>query len=110
METVRPSSAEEFRRIVEEARRQGRLIYIAAYPCPECEQFEAAIEELGLDNDPRILKVDVPPDEWAVDFVLNELNVPGAPSIVKPDGEIMDDFDPVELALKVARTLGKKID
>jgi len=109
MKTVRPSSKEEFRRVVEEAKKTGKLVYIAAYPCPECEQFEASLEELGLDKDDRILKIDVPPDDWAVDYVLNELGVPGAPSVIKPDGEIMDDFDPVVLALRVARVLGVDI-
>jgi len=97
----RPRNLEEMRQIVEEAMRSGKLIFIAAYPCPECEIFEASLEELGISDDDRIVKLDVPADDWAVDFVLNELKVPGAPSVILPNGEILDDPDPVELALKV---------
>ena len=104
---MRPSSLEEFERVIKEAKEKGKLVYIAAYPCPECEQFEAALEELELDKSDEILKIDVPPDEWAVDYVINKLNVPGAPSVIRPDGQIMDDFDPVELALKVAKVIKK---
>lgn len=103
----RPSSLDEFRRIVEDAKKSGRLLYIAAYPCPECEQFEAALEELGAANSSKIVKIDVPPEDWAIDFVLGELKVPGSPSVITPDGRILDDFDPLDLARKVAREVGR---
>ena len=105
MIVVRPKDLGEMRKAIQEAKQQGKLIYIAAYPCPECEQFEAAIEELGLDKDDRIVKIDVPPEDWAVDYVLHELNVPGSPSVILPDGRILDDFDPIELALKTKKVL-----
>ena len=100
MIVVRPRSREEFKRVVEEARRSGKLVYISARPCLECEVFEEALERLGVDTS-RIVKVDVPDEDWAIDFVLNELGVSGAPSVLAPDGEILDDFDPIELARKV---------
>jgi len=103
MIVVRPRDLEEFRKVVEEAKKQGKVVYIAAYPCPECEIMDASLEELGLANDDRIVKIDTPDDDWAVDYVLNELKVPGAPSVILPSGEILDDPDPVELALKVKR-------
>lgn len=100
MIVVKPRSREEFKRVVEEARRSGKLVYVSARPCPECEVFEEALERLGVDTS-RIVKVDVPDEDWAIDFVLNELGVSGAPSVLAPDGEILDDFDPIELARKV---------
>ena len=102
MHVVRPRSREEFARILEDARRSGRLVYVSAHPCPECEAFEAALEELGVDTS-KMVKVDVPDEDWAVDYVLNELGVSGAPSVLTPDGETLDDFDPVELARKVKK-------
>ena len=102
MIVVRPKSKEDFERIIKEAAEEGKLIYISANPCPECETFEAAIEELNVETD-KIVKVDVPAEDWAVDYVINELGVPGSPSIVLPDGKILDDFDPIELAKKVKK-------
>jgi len=107
LRVVRPSSREEFRRLVEEARRGGLLLYVSAAPCPGCESFEAALKELGVDTS-GIVKVVVPPDEWAVGFVLEELGVSGAPSVVTPEGEVLDDFDPVALAARVRELAGKK--
>ena len=101
----RPGSLDEMRRIVEEALRGGRLLYVAAHPCPACERFEAALEELGAAGDDRIVKLEVPPDDWAVDYVLNELGVPGAPTVILPGGRVLDDPDPVELALKTCKEL-----
>ncbi len=106
MIVVRPKSKEDFNKIIKEAKEEGKLIYISANPCPECEIFEASLEELNVETD-KIVKVDVPAEEWAVDFVLNELGVPGSPSIITPDGKILDDFDPIELAKKV-KAIAKK--
>jgi len=103
----RPKSLEEMKRIVEETLKSGKLLYVAAYPCPECEIFEASLEELGIANSDKIVKLDVPADDWAVDFVLNELGVSGSPSVIAPDGRIVDDFDPVELAKKVKEIVEK---
>jgi len=103
MIVVKPRDLNEFRKVVEDAKKQGKVIYIAAYPCPECEIMDASLEELGLANDDRIIKIDTPSDDWAVDYVLNELKVSGAPSVILPNGLILDDPDPVELALKVKK-------
>lgn len=110
MKVVRPKSKEELKRIVEEARSQGKIIYIAAYPCPECEIVDASLEELGADKNDNIIKVDVPPDDWAVEFVLNDLGVPGAPSMILPDGKVLDMPDPVELAMETAKRLRLRLD
>jgi len=101
----RPRNLDEMRQIVEETLKSGKLLYIAAYPCPECEIFEASLEELGIHDDDRIVKLDVPAEDWAVDFVLNELNVPGSPTVILPDGSVIDDPDPVDIALKVKEVL-----
>ena len=106
MKVVKPRDKDEFKRVIAEAREKKLLIYIAAYPCPECEVFEAALEELKVDT-AKIVKVDVPADDWAVDFVLNELKVPGSPTVVLPDGSMIDDPDPVEMALKVKQLVEK---
>jgi len=94
------------KKIVEETKKQGKLLYISAYPCPECEQFEAALEELGANSD-QIIKLDVPPDNWAIEYVLEQLRVSGSPSVITPDGRTIDDFDPIELAKKVAQAIKK---
>lgn len=106
LETIRPSSKEEFRAILEKAKDEGKLVYISANPCPECEQFESALEVLALkynvDVSAKIVKIDTPPDDWAVEFVLEELKLSGAPVVLDlKRGEVIDDFDPVELAKKV---------
>ena len=101
----RPKNLEEMKRIVEETLKSGKLLYIYSYPCPECEIFEASLEELGIANSDKIVKLDVPADDWAVEYVLEELKVPGSPTVVLPDGSMIDDPDPVEMALKVKKVL-----
>ena len=113
METIRPRSKEEFKAILERAKAEGKLVYISANPCPECEQFEAALEVLAvqykIDISGMIIKVDVPDEDWAVEFVLEELKLSGAPVVLNPkDNEVIDDFDPVELAKKVVQRLSGK--
>jgi len=108
MIVVRPKSKDEFKKIIDDARKSNLLVYISAYPCPECEIFEASLEELNVKTD-RIVKVDVPADDWAIEYVLNELNAPGSPSVVLPNGKILDDFDPIELAQKVKAIVEKSV-
>jgi len=102
MKVVRPSSRDEFKKVVEDAKRDGLLVYISSYPCPDCEIFEASLEELGVETS-KIVKIDVPDEEWAIEFVLDELAVPGSPSIILPNGKVLDDYDAVELAMKVKK-------
>ena len=103
---VKPRSKDEFRKIVEEARKSSRLVYISAHPCPECKTFELALKTLGVDMS-RIVKIDVPNEDWAIEYVVEELRVSGAPSVLLPDGGVLNDFDPRELARKVKRYLEK---
>ena len=103
---VKPRSKDEFRKIVEEARKSSRLVYISAHPCPECKAFELALRALGVDTS-RIVKIDVPSEDWAVEYVVEELGVAGAPSVLLPDGGVLDDVDPLELARKVKKYLEK---
>ena len=104
MRTVRPSSKEELKAVIESAIAEGKLVYISAYPCPECEQFEEALKLLAEKENVKIedviVKVDVPADDWAVQYILEELKLTGAPVVLSKD-ETIDDFDPVELAKKV---------
>lgn len=106
MNVVRPRNREEFVKILEEAKKSGKLVYISAYPCPECEIFEAALEELRVDV-AKIVKIDVPNEDWAIDFVLRELKIPGAPTVITPDGKVLDDFDPIVLAKRVKEYVEK---
>ena len=103
---VRPRDIEEFRSVVSEAKNSGKLVYISAHPCPECKAFELALRALGVDTS-RIVKIDVPSEDWAVEYVVEELGVAGAPSVLLPDGGVLDDVDPLELARKVKRYLEK---
>jgi len=109
MRVVRPTDIREFKRVIEDARKSNLLVYISAYPCPECEIFESSLEELGIGSSDRIVKVDVPAEDWAVEYVVNELGIPGAPVVILPDGKVLDDFDPVELALKVKSIVEKAV-
>jgi hypothetical protein len=98
---VKPSSVEELKKIVEEARKEGKFVYISAYPCAECEAFEALLEVMFSPEElSKIIKIDTPNDDDIIEYIV-ELGVNGAPSVVAPDGDIIDDFDVYELAKKL---------
>lgn len=99
---VRPGSPEEFGRVVEECRRRGLPLVISARPCMECVVFEELLAREGLLD--RVVVVDVPAEDWAVDYVLDVLGAPGAPSLVAPDGSVYGG-SPLELLEKVREIL-----
>jgi hypothetical protein len=55
-----------------------------------------------LDDTSSIVKVEVPADEEIIDYII-QLGVKGAPCVITPSGEILDDFDVYELARKVVK-------
>jgi hypothetical protein len=103
MNIIKPRSVDELKEILEKARRDGKIIYIAAYPCPECEALEAILETtLSEDELSRIIKIDTPSDDDVIDFLLNEVGIKGAPAVITGN-EVIDDFDVYEIAKKVIR-------
>jgi len=99
---VKPSSVEELKKLLEEARKEGKFVYISAYPCAECEAFEALLEVMFSPEElSRIIKIDTPNDDDIIVYLVELLGVDGAPSVIAPDGDIIDDFDVYELAKKL---------
>ena len=96
---VSVKSVDDIKQLLEA--NEGKLIYISAYPCADCEAFEALLETMLGDTD-SIVKVEVPVDEEVIDYIVN-LGIKGAPSIILPDGKVLDDFDVYELAKKVVK-------
>jgi hypothetical protein len=104
MNTIKPRSVDELKEILERARRDGKIVYIAAYPCADCEALEAILETtLSEDELSRIIKIDTPSDDdEIIDFLINDIGIKGAPAIICGD-EIIDDFDVYEIAKKVMK-------
>jgi len=99
---IRPKSVEELKKIMEEARKEGKFVYISAYPCAECEAFDALLEVMFSPEElSRIIKIDTPNDDDIIEYIVDGLGVNGAPSVIAPDGDIIDDFDVYEIAKKV---------
>jgi hypothetical protein len=99
---VRPRSVEELKKVIEEARKEDKFVYISAYPCAECEAFEALLEVMFSPEElSKIIKIDTPNDDDIIEYIVDGLRVNGAPSVIAPDGDIIDDFDVYELAKKL---------
>ncbi|MCL7388714.1 MAG: hypothetical protein LZ173_02090 [Thaumarchaeota archaeon] len=102
MIVVKPKSVEELKKIVEEARKEGKFVYISAYPCAECEAFDALLEVMFSPEElSKIIKIDTPNDDDIIEYIVDGIGIKGAPSVVAPDGNIIDDFDVYELAKKL---------
>jgi hypothetical protein len=104
MNTIKPRSVDELKEILERARRDGKIVYIAAYPCADCTAFEALLETMLTEDElNEIIKVDTPSDnEEIIDFLINDIGIKGAPAVIIGD-EIIDDFDVYEIAKKVMK-------
>jgi hypothetical protein len=101
---VKPRSVEELKKVIEEARKEGKFVYISAYPCAECEAFEALLEVLFSPEElSKIIKIDAPNDDDIIEYIVDGLGVSGAPSVITPDGNIIDDFDVYEIAKKLKK-------
>jgi len=108
MIAVRPKDINDLKRVIDDALKNGKLVYISATPCSECEEFEALLETLlTKDELNMIIKVDIPDDDEIVNYVLNDLGIPGSPTVITPN-TILDDFDTYELAVKVREYIRRK--
>ena len=102
MIVVKPSSVEELKKLLEKARKEGKFVYISAYPCAECEAFEALLEVMFSPEElSRIIKIDTPNDDDIIEHIVDGIGIKGAPSVIAPDGDIIDDFDVYKLAKKL---------
>lgn len=103
---MRPRSPEEMLEAVLAATGDGRPVVLTAHPCPGCAVLERLIELNGLGDCPLV--VDVPPEDWAIDLVLDTLNAPGAPAVIDPEGRVHggDPYRLLELLEMLCRAAG----